>query len=107
MAYFLYNLAMKKHQRPRWFAAKEYGWGWVPCTWQGWVSTLIFSLGYVFILISFMGWLGAATSAHMVDYRGLSLGLLEFLTAIALLTYGMIRFCTRFGDAPSWRWGKK
>lgn len=97
---------MKKTQK-RWFKAKEYGWGWVPCSLEGWVATLLFAFGYAFLLISFMSWLGAATSAHAVEYRGLSLGVLEFLAAVSLLTYVLVRVCVRFGEKPEWRWGKK
>lgn len=93
--------------KKRWFRAKEYGWGWVPCSGEGWIATLLFAAGYAFLLISFMSWLGAAVRAHAVDYRGLSLGVLEFLASVALLTYVLVRICTRFGEKPRWRWGKK
>ena len=27
-----------------WFKAKEYGWGWYPSSWQGWIILLIYLL---------------------------------------------------------------
>ena len=36
----------------RWFAAKRYGFGWVPCSWQGWLVLAVFLLLYVFVLSS-------------------------------------------------------
>jgi hypothetical protein len=29
------------HQR-LWFKAKEYGYGWYPCTWEGWLVLVVF-----------------------------------------------------------------
>lgn len=98
---------MKTTPQKRWFKAKEYGWGWTPVSIEGWIATLVFALGYVFLIISYLGWLGAATEAHQVNYREVALSTLEFLTAFVLLTYALTRVCTRFGEAPSWRWGKK
>lgn len=96
---------MKRRQSKLWFKAKRYGWGWTPVTWQGWLITLVFALLYTLLSIAFIGWLGAATEAFAVDYRGLSLSTLEFLAAFTLLTHALIRICTRFGEKPGWRWG--
>lgn len=98
---------MKKPQKELWFKAKRYGWGWYPVTWQGYLLTLGFTLGYVFLMFSFMGWMGAALEAGGADYRGASLAILEFLGAFALLTWGMIALCYRYGERPRWRWGDK
>ena len=32
-----YNVSMNKY----WFKPKKYGWGFMPISWEGWVSTLI------------------------------------------------------------------
>ena len=29
---------------PRWFCRKRFGYGWTPCSWQGWAATLLFVL---------------------------------------------------------------
>lgn len=96
---------MKQRKTKLWFKAKRYGWGWTPVTLQGWLITLVFALLYTLLSIGFISWLGAATEALAVDYRGLSLSTLEFLAAFTLLTYALIRICTRFGEKPAWRWG--
>jgi hypothetical protein len=98
---------MKTTQKRRWFKAKEYGWGWTPVTWEGWLTTLLFAVGYACIAISYVSWFGTATDAGGADYRGVALSTLEFLGAGALLTYVLFRICIRFGEKPSWRWGKK
>lgn len=105
MAYLLYYLYMNTTKKALWFKAKRYGWGWYPATWQGVVLTLVFCLCYAFLLVLFLGWLGAATMAGGADYRDLSLGILEFMAGFALLTWSMIALCTRFGEKPGWRWG--
>lgn len=96
---------MKRRQTRLWFKAKRYGWGWTPITWQGWLITLGFAILYALLGITLISWLGAATEALAVDYRGVSLSILEFLAAIALLTYALVRICTRYGEKPGWRWG--
>ena len=30
---------------PRWFRRKRWGYGWTPCTWQGWVVMAVFTAG--------------------------------------------------------------
>ncbi|MBV9549496.1 MAG: hypothetical protein JO256_07470 [Alphaproteobacteria bacterium] len=27
---------------PRWFRKKTFGYGWTPCSWEGWLATLLF-----------------------------------------------------------------
>ena len=98
---------MKRPRKVLWFRAKTYGWGWTPVTWQGWLLTLVFALLYVVLVLTYMSWLGVATLAHAANYRGLALGTLEFLGAGSLLSYALIRVCSRYGEKPSWRWGKK
>jgi len=31
-----------KHIKPLWFKAKQYGWGWYPARWQGWLIVIGF-----------------------------------------------------------------
>lgn len=96
-----------KNKRPtRWFRAKEYGWGWFPVTWQGWLVTVAFALLFTLTFLVFFGWIGSATEAG-VEARDLAFGVLEFLLAIGLLSYILYRICVRFGEKPGWRWGKR
>jgi len=108
MAYLLYYKPMSTRNRKaqkRWFKAKEYGWGWYPASWQGWVITFLYASLYVISMLLFFAWAGAAAEARS-GYREVAFGVLEFLAVIVLLTYSLIRICTRFGEPARWRWGK-
>jgi len=96
---------MKKRIQPVWFRAKRYGWGWYPSTWQGWGITLLFLCGYLLLFTMFMGWLGTATKLHAVAYREFSLSFLEFIGSGAILSFLLIKICTKYGEKPRWRWG--
>ena len=89
-----------------WFKAKEYGWGWYPVSWQGWALTAVFAALYAISFVLFFGWAGSATEAHANTQTSV-LGILEFLIWIAFLTYLLIRICTKYGEKPGWRWGRK
>lgn len=34
-----------------WFRAKEYGWGWYPATWEGWLVLLVFIALWIFAAV--------------------------------------------------------
>jgi len=71
---------MKKHL---WFRAKNYGWGWYPSSWQGWLILLV----YVGFLV----------------YKTPSFYNIESLFATVLLIF----ICYKTGEKPEWRWGGK
>ena len=77
---------MKKNRR-LWFKAKNFGWGWYPSTWEGWVVLLIYIL-YITI-----------TSTISYSFKSS----FEILFATILL----IIVCFLKGEKPEWRWGKK
>ena len=95
----------KRKGRKLWFKAKEYGWGWFPITWQGWAVTIAYALLFTLSFLVFFGWIGAASESR-VDTRDFVFGVLEFLIVLGILTYSLFRICMRYGEAPSWRWGK-
>jgi len=64
--------------RNYWFKAKNYGLGWTPASWQGWI-----------ILKSVTG-----------NITGF---LLENIVFIGIL----FMICMMTGEKPKWRWGKK
>ena len=43
---------MKKQNKTKklWFRAIYYGWGWYPCSWEGWLVLLVWVLLFVFII---------------------------------------------------------
>ena len=80
-----------------WFRAKRYGWGWTPCTWQGWAVTLA-DVAAVF-----------AWAVYIASHRELAahsnyllIVLLPILGAVAIL----ILICWLKGERPGWHWGE-
>jgi membrane-associated HD superfamily phosphohydrolase len=79
-----------------WFAAKAYGYGWVPCRWQGWLV-----LGaYVLIMISIFFLIDA--KQHSVSDT-----LAALLPLYVLCTTLLLVICYVTGEKPQWRWGDK
>jgi uncharacterized membrane protein len=78
-----------------WFAAKKYGWGWYPVTWEGWALLVIY------------------LSAIFADYWRVNLTApfansappLNFLIDTLLLTFLFLVICFLTGEEPRWRWG--
>lgn len=76
-----------------WFKAKNYGWGWYPSTWQGWLV-----LGAYLLIITGFALLFAQnpeSTANIIIFVSVSL----ILTAILLV------ICWKTGEKPEWRWG--
>lgn len=72
-----------------WFKAKDYGWGWAPITWQGWLLTFVYTF---FVLL---------TSAVII-YQPI------YIFLIVFFTIGLIGICFIKGEKPELRWkGKK
>lgn len=72
-----------------WFKAKRYGWGWYPCSLEGWFVIL---LGLAFIF-------GGVYVGDTDDAPGAAL--LGILLAIALFIFTGYKK----GEKPRWRWG--
>jgi L-asparagine transporter-like permease len=66
-----------------WFRRKPYGYGWEPCSWQGWLIIALF----VYLIID-------ATFREKF--------LMVFVWVIVLLA---VCYCT--GETPRWQWGKQ
>lgn len=78
-----------------WFRAKNYGWGWYPSSWQGWVILLLY------ILLMGVTGLGIDGASHSVsDTLMIVAPLWVLYTCILLL------ICIATGEKPRWRWGK-
>jgi hypothetical protein len=75
-----------------WFKAKHYGWGWYPCTWQGWLVVAI----YLAVFIPIVRYL-----ANQSTSTGMAGGLL----AIGISVLILIIICYKKGEKPCWRWG--
>jgi hypothetical protein len=78
--------------KPYWFRAKRYGWGWgLPSAWQGWV---VFC---AYLVLTIAGALLLPTSGHFVS----------FIVLILALSIGLVAICFAKGEPPKWRWGDR
>lgn len=79
-----------------WFKAKTYGWGWTPCTWQGWS-----------ILAAFIG--VTAYSFYTIEAQTQSPedALIAFAPIAAFNIVVLLVICYLTGEKPRWQWGKR
>ncbi len=77
-----------------WFAAKTFGYGWYPVTWQGWLVVFLVILDIIFSGLSL-------TFNPTAEGFFLSFG--QIIIAVVLL----ISICYATGEKAMWRWGKK
>ncbi len=82
--------------RNYWFKAKNYGLGWTPASWQGWIILSIF----VILMMINAYRLGIMSESASGDITGF---LLENFVMIGIL----FMICMRTGEKPKWRWGKR
>ncbi len=83
------------HPRTIWFKRKRYGWGWTPCTWQGWAITL----GFVVLIVGFALTLDSNSSPREIMFT--------YVLPVTLLTITLIRIAYKTGETPRWQWGDK
>ncbi len=85
------------HMKHVWFAAKRYGYGWYPVTWQGW-SIL---LGFLVLLLLPMG-----IPAFEAQSRASEMTFALFYVGYsAVLTTILLWICFKTGEPARWRWG--
>ncbi len=79
-----------------WFKRKTYGWGWSPCSWQGWaiLAMYLFAIFSDFIFID--------KNSHSISDT-----LVSFLLHVYILTVFLIIICYTTGEEPYWQWGEK
>lgn len=84
-----------KKENKLWFKAKRFGWGWTPCSWEGWVVLLLYLNAIVpqFLFID--------DNSHSVSDT-----LINFALPFISLTIFLLIICYLKGERPSWRWGK-
>jgi len=78
-----------------WFKAKDYGWGWYPSAWQGWLVVL----GYIVILAVIF----ILTKNYIVNDSDVFI----FFIPVAIATALLLFICYKKGERTEWRWGKK
>ena len=80
-------------EKKLWFKAKRFGWGWTPCTWQGWGILALLVVGLINEGVTF----GALVDAGVIQP-------FAFLLRIAILVALFIVICYAKGEKPGWRW---
>ena len=76
-----------------WFRAKTYGWGWTPCTWEGWLVIFV----SIFLIIFY---------STQLDKNSPQIPYLFFLRIASIVTV-LIFICYKKGGKPGWRWGNR
>lgn len=85
---------LKDNPEGYWFKRKLYGWGWVPATWQGWLTIFL----YIVLVLAL-----ALTIDETSPVRE---AMFTFILPVLLLTITLIRICYKKGERPKWQWGK-
>lgn len=87
----------KLREQGYWFAAKRFGWGFTPITWQGWVSILL----YILLVVKL-----AAKAAAFEEVPHSTIDtIIYFILPFAFLTALLIFVCYKKGQKPHWNWG--
>jgi hypothetical protein len=76
-----------------WFKNKTYGWGWTPCTWQGWSVTGVF----VVVL----------TVVPVMVSKSYGTNSVQFWLSLLGLVAGFFGICFWKGEKPRWNWPKR
>ena len=78
-----------------WFRRKTFGWGWTPCSWEGWVVTLVYTVTLVLLV------------ATLNDDSSTKEIVLIFILPLIILTTAFFRIAYAKGERPRWQWGRK
>lgn len=85
-----------------WFRAKNYGWGWYPVTWQGWLVILLY-VG----AITAHAFLFSELTKNSGTLADMTWPLVYFVVGIIFLVASLLWICYVTGEKPEWRWGSK
>ena len=87
--------------KKRWFRARSYGWGWTPCSLEGWIVTIATAV----LLVG--GDLVVVLSAGDPQAMRNSSAMIAVVLAWNALIAGLaVLICWKTGERPRWRWGK-
>lgn len=81
-----------------WFRAKRYGYGWYPCTWEGWLSVAIFIVLLTIGELLFISKLKQSPSLVVTTI---------FIVYILSITTTLLYVSYKKGEPAKWRWGDK
>jgi hypothetical protein len=85
------------NNKKMWFGNKTYGYGWVPNSWQGWVSIGVWGVA-VFLST---GWFASKEGKEPQETYTLLYTLMLLLSTAGLVVVSKLK-----GPKPKWRWGK-
>lgn len=85
-----------QQEKKLWFGNKQYGYGWVPTTWQGWVSVGIYGVVATISTI----WYSNQNDQPQATYT-LLYTLMMLISTSVLVAVSKVK-----GTKPKWRWGK-
>lgn len=85
-----------EQEKRLWFKAKNYGWGWYPSSWEGFLVLILYLIGTIlhFINIDKFAHSGSDT-------------LINFAIPFIINTTFLLIICWVKGEKPEWRWGEK
>ncbi len=81
-----------------WFKAKNYGWGWYPCSREGWLTLL----GFLFLLFA-----GEFVMITVIDNANTDAIAAAFILYSTVLVMVLVTICWKTGEKPEWRWGQR
>jgi hypothetical protein len=79
-----------------WFRAKRYGWGWAPCSLEGWLCIVAYT---IFLVWNFLR-LDKVSHSNSDTLR-------PFVIQMLLATVILIVIAYYKGEKPGWRWRDK
>ena len=78
-----------------WFKRKLYGFGWTPCTWQGWGITASFLI--LFLLFTL--------NKNKDITQGGTVFIFNLPALLLIVVFILIIYL--YGEKPKWQWGKR
>lgn len=88
-----------ENNRKLWFKARNFGWGWEPITWQGWIVVFLFVVALVSSAFFILPHEKGTPIESMQIYKLLGTDIIAFIILMLI--------CTKKGERPTWRWGNK
>lgn len=82
-----------------WFAAKRYGYGWYPITWEGWLVIAVFVA-----LLLLPPPLAAMAGPQRISESVFAIAFSMYAAALTML---LLFICFKKGEPARWRWGGK
>ena len=91
-------LVLEGDMKKYWFKSKSFGYGFMPCGWEGWLATLLFLVGILGAAYLNGLFMPTIQNPNVLEYIG------ELIILIMLFSIIVSRKST---EKPRWNWGKK